>query len=87
MTEIPPGARRERPCKTEGSKLLREWRGERTQLDVSREVDLHPSKISLLENGRAEPDLAELIVFRDVCGIPVDAWAKRLAEQDLAEAS
>lgn len=87
MSEIPPNGRRAHPRKTVGSKALLDWRGERTQLDASRETGLHPSKISRLENGLAEPDLDDLITLRDKCGIPIDAWATPLAGDDLAVAS
>jgi hypothetical protein len=89
MSSAARGSRRANPQKTEGSKALREWRGDRSQFETAIElngeradVQFDPSRISLLENGKAEPSLLELVVLRDVAGIHVDAWTQTLDPQE-----
>lgn len=82
-----PRSRRTNPQKTEGSKLLREWRAGRSQFEVATllttpTLQCDPSRISLLENGKCEPSIDLAVALRDVAGIPVDAWTKPLEQQE-----
>jgi len=57
-----------------GALLLRKWRGDRTQRAVATEFDIATTELSDYEHARRVPARRRAIMFRDVAGIPVDAW-------------
>lgn len=54
---------------------LKEWRGLRSQREAAALLSMHSNFYNDYEHGRRSSPSRELAIrFRDVCGIPVDAW-------------
>jgi transcriptional regulator with XRE-family HTH domain len=54
---------------------LKKWRGDRSYREAGELLGLDPSYVRYVENGERTPsELETAIAFRDVVGIPVDAW-------------
>lgn len=70
---------------TRGAVALTKWRGERTffvAASTLREAGaqrIDPSRVLLLEQGKAKPDIALGLVLRDACGIAIESWEQPIA--------
>jgi hypothetical protein len=77
--------RRQNPVVTKGARLLAKWRGERSLFAAAselREAGAHidPSRVLLLEAGKAKPDIALGLVLREACGIAIELWEQPIAK-------
>lgn len=76
--------RRRNPVVTKGSRALARWRGDRSLFAAAallREAGAHidPSRVLLLEAGKAKPDIALGLVLRATCDIPIESWEQPIA--------
>ncbi len=71
-----------------GSQLLcayLETKG-RAQEDLAQELGVHQSTLSRWASGKQRPDIDYILKLRDICEIPVEAWATSYAPSSEAAA-